>query len=173
MVKGDLIVPKSDRIMTRSRAKASKSFLPYQAAVPVFQFLMESDPDQYTIVPASLKIIKVLIEELLSASGVQNAATALAAAEYADEEDDDGWEDLPSVLDLGSGAAKADLMAYAEGMGGSFMRQRDDETQAFLTDFFMRASRENIAGFNELYGLLTDEEKGKLEEVAQTAQAGL
>jgi len=45
-----------------------------------------------------LKIIKVLIEELLSASGHNGAANAAAAAaaEYADEEaDDDGWEDLP------------------------------------------------------------------------------
>ncbi|KFX94493.1 hypothetical protein O988_06281 [Pseudogymnoascus sp. VKM F-3808] len=145
MVKGDLIVPTSDRIMTRSRAKN---------------------------IPAPLKIVKVLIEELLSASGVQNAATALAAADFADEEDDDGWEDLPSILDLGSGAAKADLMAYAEGLGGSFMRQRDDETQAYLTDFFVRASTENIAGFNELYAQLTDEEKAKLEELAKGAQAG-
>jgi len=61
-------------------------------------------------------------------------------------------------------------MAYAEGLGGSFMRQRDDETQAYLTDFFVRASTENIAGFNELYGLLTDEEKAKLEELAQMTQ---
>lgn len=152
MVKGDLIVPTSDRIMTRSRAK--------------------KNPDQYTIVPAPLKIVKVLIEELLSASGIQNAATAVAAADFADEEDDDGWEDLPSVLDLGSGAAKADLMAYAEGLGGSFMRQRDDETQAYLIDFFVRASTENIAGFNELYELLNNEEKGKLAELAQTTQAG-
>jgi len=50
------------------------------------------------------------------------------------------------------------------------MRQRDDETQAYLTDFFVRASTENIAGFNELYGLLTDEEKAKLEELAQMTQ---
>jgi hypothetical protein len=62
-------------------------------------------------------------------------------------------------------------MAYAEGLGGSFMRQRDDETQAYLTDFFVRASTENIAGFNELYAQLTDEEKAKLEELAKGAQA--
>jgi hypothetical protein len=61
-------------------------------------------------------------------------------------------------------------MAYAEGLGGSFMRQRDDETQAYLTEFFVRASTENIAGFNELYGLLTDEEKAKLAELAQMTQ---
>ena len=47
------------------------------------------------------------------------------------------------------------------------MRQRDDETQAYLTEFFIKASNENVAGFNELYGALTDEEKTKLNELAQ------
>lgn len=135
--------------MTRSRAK--------------------KNPDQFTIIPAPLKIIKVLIEELMSASGIQNTATAMAAAEIADDDDDDGWEDLPNTLDLGSAATKADLMAYAEGLGSSFSRQRDDETQAYLTDFFIRAARENTAGFNEQYNMLNDEEKAKLAELAQSA----
>jgi hypothetical protein len=130
---------------------------------------LDLDPDQYTIIPASLKIIKVLIEELLSASGGQSAAAqaaAAAAAEFADEEgDDDGWEDVSNTLDLSLGSAKADLMAWAEGQG-NYTRQRDDETQAYLTDFFVKASRENIAGFNVLYGALTDEEKQKLNELA-------
>lgn len=56
-------------------------------------------------------------------------------------------------------------MAYGDG-SGSFMRQRDDETQAYLTEFFIKASSENIAGFNELYGVLTEEEKVKLNELA-------
>ena len=135
--------------MTRSRAK--------------------KNPDQFTIIPAPLKIIKVLIEELMSASGIQNAATAMAAAEFADDDDDDGWEDLPNTLDLGSAATKADLMAYAEGLGSSFSRQRDDETQAYLTDFFIRAAREDMAGFNEQYNMLNNEEKAKLAELAQSA----
>jgi hypothetical protein len=126
----------------------------------------DADPDQYTIIPAQLKIIKVLIEELLSASGAQNASAAAVAAEFADEEaDDDGWEDVPSVLDLGLGATKADLMAFGEGTGG-FGRQRDDETQAYLTEFFVNISRENVAGFNELYPALTDGEKERLNELA-------
>lgn len=126
-----------------------------------------SDPDQYTIIPAQLKIVKVLIEELLSASGTQNFNAAAAAAEFADEEeDDDGWEDVPGVLDLGLGTTKADLMAYGEG-SGTFMRQRDDETQAYLTEFFINISTNNIAGFNELYTALTDAEREKLNELAQ------
>jgi hypothetical protein len=164
MVKGDLIIPTSNRIMTRSKAKLSKDGL-YFAPPP----LTRPDPDRYTVIPASLKIIKVLIEELLSASGVQNAATAAAAAEFADEEaDDDNWEDVPSTLDLGLASTKADLMAFGEGQG-SFMRQRDDDTQIYLSEFFVKAGRENVAGFNDLYALLTDEEKMKLQELAQGA----
>ncbi|KAG9247708.1 armadillo-type protein [Calycina marina] len=147
-VKGDLIIPVSSKIMTRSQTKKT--------------------PDQYTIVPANLKIIKVLIEELLSASGHGAAANAAAAAaaEFADEEaDDDGWEDLPqNILDLGLGTTKAELMAFGEGQG-SFMRQRDDETQSYLMEFFVHATKENIGGFNELHALLTDDEKAKLNDL--------
>jgi hypothetical protein len=126
------------------------------------------DPDQYTIIPAPLKIIKVLIEELLSASGHQTAAQlANQAAEFADEENEnDDWEDLPNTLDLGLGATKADLMAYANEGAASFMRQKDDETQAYLVEFFLNATREDVAGFNGVYALLSEEEKGKLNECA-------
>ena len=163
MVKGDLIIPVSNRIRTRSQSKNSM-FSPSLH----YRKLTDPDPDQYTIIPASLKIIKVLIEELLSASGMQSAAAqaAAAAAEFADEEgDDDGWEDVPNTVDLSLGSMKADLMAWGEGQG-SFVRQRDDETQAYLTEFFIKASRENVAGFNELYGALTEDEKLKLNELA-------
>ncbi len=150
MVRGDLIIPVSDRIMTRSRSK--------------------QHPDQYTIIPAPLKILKVLIEELLSASGVQGAAVAAAAAEadFADEEnDDDGWEDDPDTVDLSLGGTKNGLMSYFD---QSNLRHRDDETQAYLIEFFVQAARDNVAGFNDWYGNLTDEEKSKLREMASAQQ---
>jgi hypothetical protein len=146
MVKGDLIMPKSDRIMTRSRSK--------------------QNPDQFTIIPAPLKILKVLIEELLSASGAHGAANAAAAAaaEFADDDDDDdGWEDDPNTIDLSLGSTKNDLMSYLD---SNNLRHRDDETQAYLTEFFIRAARENVANFNEWYNGLSDDEKGKLGEMA-------
>ncbi|KAI1079147.1 armadillo-type protein [Whalleya microplaca] len=146
MIKGDLIMPTSDRIMTRSRAK--------------------QNPDQYTIVPAPLKILKVLIEELLSASGANSAANAAAAAavEFADEEnDDDGWEDDPDAIDLNLGSTKNDLMGFLE---ANNMRHRDDETQQYLIEFFVTAARDNIAGFGEWYNRLTDDEKRKLSELS-------
>ncbi|KAI1336579.1 armadillo-type protein [Xylariaceae sp. FL0016] len=146
IVKGDLIMPTSDRIMTRSRTK--------------------KNPDQFTTIPAPLKILKVLIEELLSASGAGGAANAAAAAAaaFADEEnDDDGWEDDPDAVDLNLGSTKQDLMGYLE---ASNLRNRDDETQEYLTKFFVDSARENVANFNHWYELLTDDEKAKLREVA-------
>ncbi|KAI4863414.1 ARM repeat-containing protein, partial [Hypoxylon rubiginosum] len=144
MVKGDLLIPTSNRIMTR--------------------FLAKQNPDQYTTIPAPLKILKVLIEELLSASGANFAATAAAAAaaELVEDIDDDGWEDDPDTLDLNLGSTKSDLMGFLE---ASNMRHRDDETQAYLSEFFVNAARDNIANFGEWYNGLTDDEKTKLNEI--------
>lgn len=189
-VKGDLIVNADDsRIKTRSRAKQSMSPGKYNILSTnstlhqlCQQYVREdeetnriaprTDPDQYTIIPASLKIVKVLIEELLSASGARAAANAasaaIAAADFDDEDnDDDGWEDDDDTLDLSLGATKADLMSFMEGGG---QRQRDDETQAYLSEFFVHAARENVAGFQDWYNLLTEEEKGKLNELAKEGQ---
>jgi hypothetical protein len=93
---------------------------------------------------------------------------ATAATVYADEDDDDGdnegWEDEPDdTLDLALGSTKSELMGWAEG-GSS--RQRDDETQAYLLDFFMRADNENIAGFQNWCSMLSDDEKRKVKEAA-------
>ncbi|KAI0482484.1 armadillo-type protein [Xylariaceae sp. FL0804] len=147
MVKGDMIMPESDRIMTRSRAKQT--------------------PDQFTVIPAPLKVLKVLIEELLSASGATMSAAdaaALAVSEFADENnDDDGWEDDPDAIDLNLGSTKHDLMGVLE---ASNMRHRDDETQQYLTDFFVTAARDNVANFSEWYNGLSDEEKSKLSQMA-------
>lgn len=172
MVKGDLIVPTSDRIMTRSRAKQSMSMsnhaLP-RATLAWSSFNTSSDPDQFTIIPAPLKILKVLVDELASASGMQSAATAAAAAaaQFVDDDEDDGWEDEPDTIDLSLGTTKSDLMSYLD---ASNMRNRDDETQHYLAEFFVRAASENIADFNNWYGGFTDDEKSKLQSLAH-AQA--
>ncbi|KAI1381856.1 ARM repeat-containing protein [Hypoxylon crocopeplum] len=146
LVKGDMIMPTSDRIVTRSRSR--------------------ENPDQYTVIPAPLKILKVLIEELLSASGMENAASLAAAAmaDLVEENDDDGWEDDPDTIDLNLGSVKNDLMSFLE---ASNMRHRDDETQAYLSEFFLTAARDNIAGFADWYNSLTEEEKTKLNKLSR------
>ncbi|KAF2704474.1 ARM repeat-containing protein [Pleomassaria siparia CBS 279.74] len=146
LVKGELIVNQGNgQIMTRSRARAN--------------------PDQYTAIPATLKILKVLIVELQSAAGIARDLDAAAAAELAEEDSDDGeWEDeVNPFADLSSTFTKEQLMAYAaadEPMG----RQRDDETQGFLVDFFKRAS--TTPGFEEEFAALSPDEQARLRESA-------
>ncbi|KAH8628982.1 hypothetical protein IG631_16239 [Alternaria alternata] len=54
-------------------------------------------------------------------------------------------------------------MAFAaEEPGGG--RQRDDETQGFLVDFFKRAA--TTQGFAEEFGQLTEEEQQRLRDSA-------
>lgn len=131
-----------------------------------------ADPDKYTSISATLKIVKVLIEELLSASGAKAAAAATAAAmadadNLDDDDGDEGWEDDDDILDLSLGGTKSDLMSFIEAGG---QRQRNDKTQTYLTDFFVTAARDNVADFQNWYNLLSEEEKAKLNQVANTAQ---
>ncbi|KAJ5561016.1 Armadillo-like helical [Penicillium sp. DV-2018c] len=146
-VKGDLIIQDTGRIKTRSQARRN--------------------PDQFTTVPAPLKIIKVLVEELGAASGNKEIDSAQAALDDADSDDgDDDWEDVPSqVFDLGLGASKQGLMDFAEGGSESVfgVRRRDDETQGFLVNFFRQASAQ--PGFQELYAALTPDEQAKLQSL--------
>ncbi|KAF2034948.1 ARM repeat-containing protein [Setomelanomma holmii] len=143
-VRGDLLPNTDTRIRTRSRAKA--------------------DPDQWSIIPATLKILKVLIVELQSASGAPLEASAVAELAEDDGSDDGDWEDEPNpFVDLGSGFSKEQLMAFANEEPGSG-RQRDDETQGFLVDFFKRAATTD--GFVEEFGQLTEEEKQRLRDSA-------
>ena len=149
-VRGDLVVPPSSRIMTRSRARQT--------------------PDQYTRVSAPLKIIKVLVEELLSAAGTRTLDAA-AAAELEDDDDEGGsgeWEDEPlAFLDLGTGMTKSQLMALGEeDEASSAPRGRDDETQAFLMGFFRAQAHEPT--FDEMFQALTAEEREKLVSVSGT-----
>lgn len=143
-VKGDLIMPKSDRIMTRSRAR--------------------QQPDQYTSVSAQLKIIKVLVDELLSASGNRPLDAAAAAELNEDGSDDGDWEDDPNdFLDLGSGMTKSQLMSLgADDQAAS--RGRDDETQAYLLDFFRQQATK--PEFGEVFNSLSAEEQEKLRSMS-------
>jgi len=145
-VKGDLIIQEIGRIKTRSQARAN--------------------PDQYTTIPATVKIVKVLVEELASATGSRELDAATAAALEEADSDDDEWEDLPSnTLDLSLGVTKQELMAFGEGGSESVfgVRQRDDETQTFLSGFFQEASTK--AAFQEIFASLTPDEQAKLRSL--------
>jgi hypothetical protein len=118
------------------------------------------------VVPSPLKILKVLIVELSGAAGSRSQLeAAAAAAEYADEGSDDGeWEDEPNVFaDLNSTMNKEQLMAFANEEPG-MSRQQDNETQAFLVEFFERAA--HTKDFPEEFAALSVDEQQKLKEMS-------
>ncbi|KAI4716177.1 putative importin 9 [Aureobasidium sp. EXF-10727] len=145
-VKGDMIMPTSTRIMTRSRARAN--------------------PDQYTIIPAPLKIVKILVDELLSNNVSRSVETLAPASELEKAESvgsgDSDWEDEDGFLDLGAGMTKEALMGMvADDMPS---RSRDDETQGFLLQWFAAKAQEE--GFGAVFGQLTAGEQDKLRSMA-------
>ena len=125
-VNGDLIPDTSSRIKTRSMAK--------------------SQPIRYTVVPANLKIIKVLVNELLPYGDPNNALkqsklhfnppfspSKPSAGAGSDEE----WESDEDDLEFNKGA--------------------DDATQELIVQFFKQEGAD--PHFQELYGALTEEER--------------
>jgi hypothetical protein len=125
------------------------------------------NPDQYTMISAQLKIVKVLVEELLSASGGPNAAGATGEDADDDDNDDDGdWEDdNTQFVDLASGMTKSQLMAYAADDAPLYARGRDDETQAYLVNWFR--GRTQDPGFAEVFANLSPAEQEKLQTMSE------
>ena len=82
IVKGDLVVQNTSRIKTRSQAK--------------------KEPDQYSMIPVSLKLLKVLIQELANPNTPSPGKNGFhSGAEHDSDDENDEWEDEP-VLDLGA-----------------------------------------------------------------------
>ncbi|KAI5288827.1 hypothetical protein KEM54_004816 [Ascosphaera aggregata] len=148
-VKGDLIVQDTGRIKTRSQAR--------------------KNPDRYTIIPAPVKIIKVLVEELSSAAGgnfsEQNALVSAGAADLESGDEVDDWEDVAStgghdeVMDLNLGLTKQQLMGFLADSGS--IRTADDEAVGYLKGFFAEASQR--PGFQDVFAALSSEEQEKLK----------
>ncbi|KAF9431329.1 hypothetical protein BGZ76_000457 [Entomortierella beljakovae] len=70
-VNGDLIVPRSSRIVTRSRSRTT--------------------PDQYTVTTVPVKIIRLLSTDLTNK--IEEEEDQAAESDYDDEDGDDDWED--------------------------------------------------------------------------------
>ena len=141
--KGDLLVDNSTRIKTRSQSK--------------------KQPDQYSIISVSLKLVKVLIQELLTTPNSAGLGLRKHSITHTQGSDDDEWEDEPAVLDLASQGTRQDLMGFMDEMSKWNLHQSDDETQQYLTRFFNEIANEPY--FQGMYQSLTDAEKEKLQHM--------
>ncbi|KAI5806722.1 armadillo-type protein [Peziza echinospora] len=139
IVQGDLIVGKSNRIITRSQTK--------------------NNPPQYTQIPIPLKIIKLLIKEFAPINDNSAIQQGLSHGGGSVADSDDEWED--ELEDLGFAGSKKELLA----LGDDSVRQskiRDDETNGFLLQFFKEVYLDNIGNFSEILAALTEEERYQL-----------
>lgn len=164
-VKGDLVVVDDGRIKTRSRAR--------------------QNPDTYTQIPATIKILKILIDELKNAaySSFTDFTSARAAAEALEDDEDgdslasndgdanDEWEDLATTgdgsLDLGSAKVRDELMGLVgDGSGSAFgERIRDDQTTEYLIGWFKEQGSKE--GFGELFAQLKPDEQKVLHDLVK------
>ncbi|KAI5813349.1 armadillo-type protein [Pyronema omphalodes] len=139
IVPGDLVIPTSTRIMTRSRAKQT--------------------PDQYTMIPVPVKIIKLLVQELGGSAEVNSTKFFNSTAADFEDDDEEGWEDVDNQLNV-PGMSREELLAL--GTSGRTSRQLDDATYNILASFFKEVSSKNIGDFQSIYNTLKPEEQHQL-----------
>lgn len=145
IVDGDIIPYESDVIITRSKAK--------------------SMPQKYTQIPAPVKILKLLVNELGFQCQQPNADDYNLDKKDVEEEDGDGgdWEDLE---DIGVPTYEK-LKSYVD----SDNEDNDDEApvgdqtvKETLLQFFKECVSKNLGNFQQYYGALDDDEKKILTE---------
>ena len=144
-VKGDLIVENTGRIKTRSQAKLN--------------------PDRYTTIPADVKILKLLVEELSSAASsaqrfLQTGGLEEAVSDDEADGEDGDWEDDPGAIDLSSKAMRDELMNFADGNDVVSDRGHDSEAIEYLAGWFRANGAQS--GFQERFAQLNQEEQEKL-----------
>jgi importin-9 len=79
-------------------------------------------------VSATLKILKVLVDELLQASGMARAIDSANAIDVADDASDkDDWEDEPDTFnDLGTGMTKQGIFLHQAVIITNFSIHKND-----------------------------------------------
>ncbi|CAG8541978.1 14752_t:CDS:10 [Acaulospora morrowiae] len=165
-VKGDLIVTRSSRIMTRSRSRQS--------------------PNQYTYVSANTKIIKLLLSDLQNSPDGDNPRRSeldeLLEEEEAieTEDEDDEWEDVEEPSPFAPSEDYIILSEYAN-------KQRDlevleDESDVtddpiyntnlkeYVMEFFRHCAAQNINNFAQICSNLNQEEQHKLQYIINGRQ---
>lgn len=148
-VKGDIIQNSVDPniIITRSKAK--------------------SMPINYTMIPAPLKIVKLLIQEFLIQSRQPDPSDFISEkVEKVTGADDDGWEDLEDI-----GVPNLDkLKSYVLDTDHDYYKEKlDDASSRGLKEIlkinFTECIQNHHDYFSGVFNLLTEEEKKTLGEI--------
>ena len=143
IVDGDIIPYEGDIIRTRSVTKAN--------------------PDRYTQISASLKILKLLAGELSFQNQQPNANGYLPDNQDDDDEDGDDWEDMgdlgvPNYAKLKSYVDSDDEDSDHEGQNGN------DSLREMLIYFFRECTTKNLGHFEKYYDQLDEDEKKIITE---------
>ncbi|RUS18224.1 hypothetical protein BC937DRAFT_89014 [Endogone sp. FLAS-F59071] len=160
-VQGDLIVNQSNKIMTRSRTRQA--------------------PDQYTILPVPVKIVKILVADLQSNLEAEPAAEE-ESVESGDEENVD-WEDVDEspFAPAEEYALLSELIDACEDFEDEDDEANDTDLQndpvfqtnlrEYLIDFFRNCAVQNVNHFVDIcQHNLSDLDKAKLEEAIKQQQ---
>lgn len=145
IVNGDIIPYEGDKIITRSMAK--------------------NMPERYTLIPAPLKILKLLVGELDFQCQQPSAEDYLPDKSGdigdGDGDGDDGWEDLD---DIGIPNYEK-LKSYAESDDEEdHEAPNDGDLRDMLGQFFKECASKNMGNFLKYYEQLSDEEKKIITE---------
>ncbi|KAG0311531.1 hypothetical protein BGZ99_010110, partial [Dissophora globulifera] len=156
-VNGDLIVSKSSRIVTRSRAKTT--------------------PDQFTITTVPVKIIRLLSTDLTNK--IEEEEDQAAESDYDDEDGEDDWEDENDGQTKDKFSFLSDMLdTHGLDMDGEEEEEVDPDVLAdpvyqlnmktYLVDFFRQCVQQNSPAFVQSVAELSDVEKRTLSSLLET-----
>ncbi|KAF9581008.1 hypothetical protein BGW38_002133, partial [Lunasporangiospora selenospora] len=149
-VNGDLIVPQSSRIVTRSRAR--------------------NTPDQFTVTTVPVKIVRLLSSDLISKYEEEEQA---GDSDFDDEDGDEDWEDEDDGKSKSDFALLSDMLdSHGLDMDGDEEEETDPDVLAdpvyqmnmkqYLVDFFRQCVQQNPPAFVQGVSELNETEKRTL-----------
>ncbi|KAG0243915.1 armadillo-type protein [Mortierella sp. GBAus27b] len=155
-VQGDLIVPQSSRIVTRSRARSA--------------------PDQFTITTVPVKIVRLLATDLTNK--IEEEEDQVVDVDYDDDDGDDDWEDDEDSRSKEQFSYLSDVLdSRGFDMDGEEEEEADPDILAdpiyqlnmktYLVDFFRQCVQQNSPAFTQGASELSDVEKKTLSSLLE------
>ncbi len=156
--------------------------IPYDGDLIITRSMAKSMPDRYTTVSAPEKIVKMFLGELGFQGRNKNPEDLLTTDDMKgmglkpnqqsnNDEGDDDWEDVDDVVDYEKLQEyvddEDDLDDNSVGELETITGQQHipQSIPELLKDFFNTAAQKNVAGFQEIYNNLSEEERKCISEL--------